>query len=107
MGWRERWFPELTALPGPTTDPNYVGPPPARPEPPRDEQPAHILHLLLSIITGGIWILVWVLVGVNANANNRAMRARYTDDVAAWQAAYDAWQRRYHAVYGMAPPAAV
>ncbi len=24
----------------------------------------HILHLLLSIITGGIWIIVWILVSV-------------------------------------------
>lgn len=105
MGWREKWFPELAALSEPEVDPNYVGPPPVRPEPPRDEQPAHILHLLLSIITGGIWILVWVLIGVNTSANNRAQRDRYESDLADWRIAYDQWQRRYHDVYATPPPA--
>jgi hypothetical protein len=101
MRWREKWFP---MPPEPEVDPSYVGPPPVRPEPPRDEQPAHILHLLLSIITGGIWILVWVLVAVNTSSNNRANRNRYDGDLADWRVAYDKWQRRYHEVYGTPPP---
>ncbi len=24
----------------------------------------HILHLLLTIVTGGIWLIVWILTGV-------------------------------------------
>jgi len=24
----------------------------------------HILHLLLSVFTGGIWLIVWILIGV-------------------------------------------
>ena len=28
------------------------------------KRPNHILHLLLSIITGGIWIIIWILVSV-------------------------------------------
>ncbi len=27
-------------------------------------RPNHILHLLLSIMTGGIWILVWLMANV-------------------------------------------
>jgi hypothetical protein len=104
MGWRDKWFPMPAE---PEIDPNYVGPPPARPTPPRDEQPMHVLHLLLTIITAGFWVLIWILVGVNTAANNRANRARYQEDLADWKIAYDEWQRRYHAMYGTVPPPAV
>jgi len=30
----------------------------------------HILHLLLSIFTGGLWLIVWLFVGMN-NAQRR------------------------------------
>lgn len=93
--------------PKPEDDPNYVGPPPRRPDPPTDEQPAHVLHLLLTLLTAGFWVIVWILLGLNANANNRVNRARYADDVAEWQVRYDKWQRRYHDVYGTPPPSAV
>jgi len=34
------------------------------------EQPktSHVLHLLLSIITAGIWIIVWLIVAANNNS---------------------------------------
>lgn len=28
----------------------------------------HVLHLILSLCTGGVWVIVWILV---ANSNNR------------------------------------
>jgi hypothetical protein len=27
-------------------------------------RPNHILHLLLSVVTAGLWIIVWLLVGL-------------------------------------------
>ena len=30
-----------------------------------DYQPAHVLHLLLSLITLGLWVPVWILVAVS------------------------------------------
>ena len=37
----------------------------------------HILHLLLSIITGGVWVIVWVLVAITTPSEsgiNRRIR---------------------------------
>ena len=28
----------------------------------------HILHLILSIVTGGIWLIVWALIGMSASS---------------------------------------
>ena len=30
----------------------------------------HILHLLLSIITAGIWIIIWILVAISNSSEN-------------------------------------
>jgi hypothetical protein len=32
---------------------------------------SHILHLILSIITGGLWIIAWLIVASNNNTHNR------------------------------------
>ena len=33
----------------------------------------HILHLLLTILTGGVWLIVWILVAMNvSNSNSQA-----------------------------------
>lgn len=31
---------------------------------------SHILHLLLSIITAGIWIIIWILVAISNSSEN-------------------------------------
>lgn len=37
-----------------------------------DHKTAHILHLLLSVITAGLWVPVWILVAVShANERNK------------------------------------
>lgn len=33
--------------------------------------PDHVLHLLLSIVTGGLWIIVWIVVTANARGGSR------------------------------------
>jgi len=45
----------------------------------------HILHLILSIITGGLWLIVWIIIGLmneqkRVNAQRR-ISAMLTDDV--------------------------
>jgi hypothetical protein len=40
---------------------------------------SHVLHLILSIITCGLWLIIWVLVTVSASVErgrlNRKMKA--------------------------------
>jgi hypothetical protein len=36
-----------------------------------DYQPSHVLHLLLSLITFGIWLPVWLLVAIS-HSNERS-----------------------------------
>ena len=31
----------------------------------------HILHLLLSVITGGLWIIPWIVISHNVTVHNR------------------------------------
>jgi len=34
----------------------------------------HILHLILSIITGGLWIVIWLLVGISNSSHNSRLQ---------------------------------
>jgi len=36
----------------------------------KETRPNHILHLLLSVVTGGLWLLVWALLSLD-KANQR------------------------------------
>jgi hypothetical protein len=40
------------------------------------KQTTHILHLLLSIITGGLWLIVWLLVADSNRQHNRRIDAQ-------------------------------
>ena len=35
-------------------------------------RPNHILHLLLSIITFGLWLIIWILITVSGGITRRA-----------------------------------
>lgn len=35
-----------------------------------DNKTNHILHLILSILTGGIWLVVWLIIGLG-NSDKR------------------------------------
>jgi len=41
---------------------------------------SHLLHLVLSIITAGIWIPVWILIALN-NATERSRIIRKLDNL--------------------------
>ena len=64
---------------------------------------SHVLHLLLTVFTAGLWAPVWLLIGVNASSADKHERQRYAEQMAMYRQAYDDWQRRYHQVYGVAP----
>ncbi len=35
-----------------------------------EEKPNHILHLLLTIVTMGVWLIVWVLLGMSSRLSS-------------------------------------
>ena len=38
----------------------------------RKKKTSHVLHLLLSVITGGVWLIIWALCGIaNASQNSK------------------------------------
>lgn len=82
----------------------YVGPPPVRPEPSRPRQTNHILHLLLSILTAGFWLVIWGIAAQQTAGINHQAQLRYREDLERWKLEYDAWQRRYALVYRLPPP---
>jgi hypothetical protein len=40
------------------------------------KQTNHILHLLLSIVTGGLWLIVWLLVASSNSSHNRQIESQ-------------------------------
>jgi hypothetical protein len=40
------------------------------------KQTNHVLHLLLSIVTGGLWLIVWLLVADSNKRHNRRIDER-------------------------------
>lgn len=63
----------------------------------------HVLHLLLSLVTVGLWLPIWGIAAMNASGATAQDRDRYNDEMATYAQDYDAWQHRYHQVYGSAP----
>jgi hypothetical protein len=82
----------------------YVGPPPARPEPPLPRQTNHILHLLLSIITAGFWLIIWAIAAQQTAGLNHQAEREYKEDLERWKQEYDAGQQRYVTIYRLPPP---
>jgi len=40
-----------------------------------DAKTNHILHLILTLLTGGLWLVVWIIIGViNSNKREAAMK---------------------------------
>lgn len=54
---------------------NY--PPPIPPIAPTYKETSHILHLVLTLITCGLWALVWPLVHLVNVMNNKSKREHY------------------------------
>jgi hypothetical protein len=37
----------------------------------KKKKTSHVLHLLLSVITAGLWIIIWLLVAASNGSENR------------------------------------
>ena len=70
-------------------------PPPQPPWPPRMVRPNHPLHLVATLLTAGLWGLVWVMVWWSADARNNAEQDRYHRNWAAYQEALQEWRWRH------------
>jgi hypothetical protein len=84
--------------------PPSLGPRPQRPTPPEMVQTSHVLHLILTVITFGMWAILWIIVAILNEQNNSAKRKRYNEQMVWYQGAYDDWQQRHYAVYGRYAP---
>lgn len=36
----------------------------------KKKKTSHLLHLILSIITAGLWVMIWILVGLSNHMEN-------------------------------------
>lgn len=58
----------------PQSYPVWLPPPPQRPRP----QPCnHVLHLLLTLITFGLWAPIWLIIGISCHSMNRGAEENY------------------------------
>jgi hypothetical protein len=66
--------------------PRNVPQAPKYPTLPRHRQTSNWIHGILTVLTGGLWGIVWVTVVIISGAANSADRARYQREVARWHA---------------------
>lgn len=62
---------------------------PIPPSQPNYKRCNHLLHLVLSLITLGVWSWVWLVVGVYVAVSNKSKYERYVDQMnefRIWQA---------------------
>lgn len=82
------------------TSPQPLPPPPMRrvsippppPLEPRYQNPQHIVHVILTVVSLGMWLPIWILCAWSAERYNSRARYRYEQAYLAWQQAYWAWQ---------------
>ena len=55
------------------------------PDPPSFIETNHILHLLLTFMTCGLWVFGWVAVHLGHEAGNRMMKERYEVNMAKYR----------------------
>lgn len=78
----------------------FVGPPPTPPREPVHHEPMHLVHLILSVLTAGFWLVIWLLAAMNASGANAQERQRFEREQREYEQRYDEWQRQYHRTYG-------
>jgi hypothetical protein len=67
------------------------GPPPLPPPPLELLRTSHILHLLLSIVTAGLWVFAWAFLAITNDNENRRRRKAHAAAVEAHRQAHWAW----------------
>lgn len=60
-------------------------PPPIPPIPPTYVSTNHVLHLILSLLTCGLWVLVWPCVHVVNTMGNSSKRKEYEEQLRNYQ----------------------
>jgi hypothetical protein len=50
----------------------------------RKKKTSHVLHLLLSVLTGGLWLIIWACCGI-ANASQNSKIDKEIEQVQAMQ----------------------
>lgn len=68
-------------------------PAPVRPVEPSYIRINHLLHLTITVLTCGLWSLVWAMLGLLASLDNSTLRLEYQKTVQAYDVAYAEW---YH-----------
>lgn len=64
---------------------SHLTPPPMLPVPPVYASTNHTLHLIISVLTCGLWLLVWPFVVLAVNASNRSKKSAYERQLADYQ----------------------
>lgn len=60
----------------------------------RKKKTSHILHLLLSVITGGLWLIIWACCSI-ANASQNSKIDKEIEQIQAWQQQQmQSWQQQ-------------
>lgn len=68
-------------------------PPPIAPVAPTYSSCNHVLHLILSILTVGMWLFVWPLVYIAVTSNNKSKAKRYEEELKTYNRDYWQWQQ--------------
>ncbi len=63
---------------------------PIPPVEPQIQTMSHLLHLVLTFLTAGIWLLVWIPLSAGINRANEKERQRYAQERAEYQLALTA-----------------
>ena len=48
----------------------------------KKKKTSHVLHLLLSILTAGAWVIVWIICGLSNSIENRRIDRLITEEMA-------------------------
>lgn len=68
-------------------------PPPVPPIQPTYSSCNHVLHLILSVLTLGFWLLIWPCVYIAVTVSNNSKRKQYEEDLKAYNRDYWQWQQ--------------
>ena len=60
---------------------------PIPPLEPQIQKMSHLLHLVLTLLTAGLWLLVWIPLAAGINRANEKERQRYARERAEYQLA--------------------
>lgn len=78
--------------------------PPERPTHPGPFKFNHVLHLLLTVLTMGLWIIVWALLYWHMHDRHKRRMETYAQAHRVWVGEFTRWAAEYHKVHGVPAP---